>query len=78
MFTYKEPKTFGSNTRSWMTWPFGDTMMHANWVGDLQTRKSTIGYVFLLNNRVVSWSSSKQPTFVLSTTKAECMAYHKH
>jgi hypothetical protein len=61
-----------------MTWPFGYIMMHVDWGGDLQTRKSTIGCVFLLNQKVVSWSSHKQPTFVPSTIKAECMAYHKH
>jgi hypothetical protein len=62
-----------------MTWPFGDLMMHVDWGGgNLQTRKSTIGYVFLLNNRAMSWSSHKEPTFILSTTKAEYMAYHKH
>jgi hypothetical protein len=76
--TYKEPKTIGSNTRPWMTWAFGDTMMHADWGGDIQTRKSTISYVFLLNNRAMNWSSCKQPICVLSTTKAEYMAYHKH
>jgi hypothetical protein len=61
-----------------MTWSFGDTMMHADWGGDLQTRKSIIGYVFLLNNRALSWFSHEQPTFVLSITEAKYMAYHKH
>lgn len=35
-------KTIGSNTRPWMTWPFEDLMMHVDWGGNLQTRKSTI------------------------------------
>jgi hypothetical protein len=61
-----------------MTWPFGDTMMHVDCGRDLQTRKSTIGYVFLINNRVVSLSSCKQATFVLSTIETKYMAYHKH
>ncbi len=52
--------------------------MHVDWGGDLQTRKSTIGYVFLLNNRAMTWFSCKQSTFVFSTRKAEYMAFHKH
>jgi hypothetical protein len=52
--------------------------MHSYWGGDLQTRKSIISYVFILNNRVVSWSSRKQHAFVFSTTKLEYMVYHKH
>ena len=39
--------------------------------GDVQDRKSTSGYVFLLSSGVVSCSSKKQPVVTLSTTSAE-------
>jgi hypothetical protein len=31
----------------------------ANWVGDVDTRKSILGYFFHLINVVVSWTSKK-------------------
>jgi hypothetical protein len=47
----------------------------ADWGGDLDERKSTSGYIFLLNNGVISWSSKKQNCISLSTMKAEFMAF---
>jgi len=38
---------------------------------DLNDRKGTSGYVFMLNSGAVSWSSKKQPIVTLSTTEAE-------
>uniref|UniRef100_A0AAV1U0A0 Reverse transcriptase Ty1/copia-type domain-containing protein n=1 Tax=Peronospora matthiolae TaxID=2874970 RepID=A0AAV1U0A0_9STRA len=32
----------------------------ANWSGDLDTRRSTTGYVFFLNGSVISWNSKRQ------------------
>eukprot|EP00253_Pinus_taeda_P019467 PITA_19467 len=45
----------------------------ANWVGDLDQRRSTSGYVFNLFGGVVSWMSKKQSVVALSTTEAEYM-----
>ncbi|PNY14641.1 hypothetical protein L195_g011325 [Trifolium pratense] len=38
---------------------------------DLDDRKSTTGFVFMLGSGAISWSSKKQPIVTLSTTEAE-------
>ena len=43
----------------------------SDYAGDLEDRKSTSGYVFLLSSGVVSWSSRKQPVVSLSTIEAK-------
>lgn len=45
----------------------------ANWGNDINTRKSTSGYIFYLGGGVVSWSSKRQATVALSSTEAEYM-----
>lgn len=42
--------------------------------GDLDDRKSTSGYLFMMNCGAVAWSSKKQPIVTLSTTEAEFVA----
>ena len=43
----------------------------ADWTGDLDQRKSTSGYVFLLNDCSISWGIKKQSCIALSTMEAE-------
>jgi hypothetical protein len=46
----------------------------SDYAGDMEDRKSTSGYVFLMSSSVVSWCSKKQPIVTLSTTEAEFVA----
>ena len=46
----------------------------ANWAGDMDTRRSTTGYVVMLNNGAIAWKSRRQPTVALSTMESEYMA----
>lgn len=46
----------------------------SDYAGDVDDRKSTSGYVFLMCEGAVSWSSKKQPVVALSTTEAEFVA----
>jgi hypothetical protein len=41
---------------------------------DLEDRRSTTGFVFMMRGGAISWSSKQQPTIVLSTTEAKYMA----
>ena len=48
----------------------------ANWAADIDTRKSTTGYVFKYCGGVISWKSTRQQTVATSTTEAEYMALY--
>ena len=45
----------------------------ADWAGDIETRRSTSGYIFNLGSGAISWSSKRQPTVALSSCEAEYM-----
>ncbi|MCP4492594.1 MAG: DDE-type integrase/transposase/recombinase [Gammaproteobacteria bacterium] len=46
----------------------------ADWAGDKETRRSTMGHCFQLANCVISWISQRQPVVTLSSTEAEYVA----
>lgn len=46
----------------------------SNYVGDVDDRRSTSGYVFMIGSGAVSWSSKKQQIVTLSTTESEFVA----
>ena len=46
----------------------------ADWSGDVNSRRSTTGYVFFLGQGAISWSSKRQPTIALSTIETKYMA----
>ena len=45
-----------------------------DWGGNLDERKFTSGFTFLLNNGIISWNSKKQSYIILLTMKAEFIA----
>ena len=42
-----------------------------DWVGSIDDRKSTSGYVFHMGSGAISWASKKEPIVALSTLEAE-------
>ncbi|GAU26945.1 hypothetical protein TSUD_06170, partial [Trifolium subterraneum] len=55
----------------------GDDLMgwsDYDYAEDIDDRRSTSGFVFMIGSKVVSWSSKKQPIVTLSTTEAEFIA----
>ena len=45
-----------------------------DWAGDIDRRRSTIGYVFTMFGGAISWMSKQQPMVALSTIEVEYMA----
>lgn len=46
----------------------------SDWAGDKECRKSTSGYIFMLNGGPVSWRCKRQSNVVLSLAEAEYIA----
>lgn len=46
----------------------------ADWAGDVNSRRSTTGYIFTLAGGALTWKSLLQPTVALSSTEAEYRA----
>lgn len=46
----------------------------SDYAGDLDTRRSTTGFIFMSSNGPISWNSQRQTTVALSSTEAEFMA----
>lgn len=46
----------------------------ADFDGDVETRRSTSGYVFLIGNGAISWGSERQKSVSLSTAESEYIA----
>ena len=46
----------------------------SDWAGDLNTRRSTSGYVFRIGDATINWCSKRQQTVARSSTEAEYVA----
>lgn len=46
----------------------------ADYAGDVDSRRSTSGYCFMLGSGIISWASERQKTVALSTTESEYIA----
>ena len=79
--TWKPPKLSSDTSvplKRGITYGGGDMSVQgysdSDWAGDREDRKSTSGYIFMLNNGPISWCSKRQKTVALSSTEAEYMA----
>ncbi len=61
--------TYGGHKKRLVEW-YSDS----DCAGDLESRKSTSGFIFTLNGGLVSWWSKRQPTVALPSTEVEYIA----
>ena len=67
-------KYIAGTTDYGITYTKGNTLTRlcdSDWAGDMDNRRSMLGYYFSLGSRVVSWVSKKQPTVAISSIEAE-------
>lgn len=64
----------GIHFRSNANEPFLLGYSDSDFAGDIDQRKSTSGYLFILGGGPISWKSQRQRTVTLSTTEAEYAA----
>ncbi|RVW85457.1 Retrovirus-related Pol polyprotein from transposon TNT 1-94 [Vitis vinifera] len=55
-------------------WEASQGYVDADFAGDIDSRKSTTGFVFTLGGTAISWASNLQKIVTLSTTEAEYVA----
>ena len=67
---YSQPKDSSPQDQSNLLWGFVDS----DWAGCPDTRRSTSGYVLMLNGAAISWKSKRQTFVALSTAEAEFIA----
>jgi hypothetical protein len=48
--------------------------LDSDWAGDIDNRRSTSGYLFMMNGGTMSWMSKQQAVVTLSTIKVEYRA----
>jgi hypothetical protein len=60
----------GNSTTDFNITAFSDS----SWADDVDTAKSTAGYLVKLNNSMISWKSYKEPVVALSSAEAEYVA----
>jgi hypothetical protein len=68
--TYSHPTNRGPSNKLNCLWGFVDS----DWAGCPDSRKSTSGYVLMLNGAAISWKSKKQSVVALSSAEAEFVA----
>ena len=67
---YSRPADRGPTDKENLLWGYVDS----DWAGCPDSRKSTSGYVLMLNGPAVSWKSKKQSVVALSSAEAEFVA----